>query len=92
MSSLSITLADLTDGAATFTVTRTQPGTDRDPVVWVHVDDTSDDPAQQDDAPVQWGTNASLTGTATLPVVGHGRAYATGTPWRVRRSDPSVEF
>lgn len=89
---LTITAGPEEDGERTFTVTRDVAGTDRDPVTWVHVQDQLDDPSQQDDAPVAWGTNASLQGEATLPVTGSGTAWATLTPWRVRRSDPSVDF
>lgn len=90
--SYAIACDGITDGEATFTVTRSQPGTDTDPVMWVHVE--CDAPVDgPDELPVIWGTNASLTGTASLPVAGtSGTAWATASPWRVKQNDPSIEF
>lgn len=60
------------------------------PVAWVHLE-CGDFEA---DAPVLWGHVGSTSGTASFYDVPPGSctAWVTETPWRVRKTDPSVTF
>jgi hypothetical protein len=83
-----IALDAITDGLASFTVTRTVA--DNDPVAWVHVDCSV--PQDFDERPVVWGQASSLTGTVSLPVEGSCRAVVTHSPWRPKQNDVAIEF